>query len=55
VGDPCSSFGTGMEIHPVMVGPTELGEAIDRYYHARNGGAPQQNPFKGGDLEPLDD
>ena len=43
------SFRTGMEIHPVMVGPTELGEAIDRYYHARNGGAPQQDPFKGGD------
>ncbi|MEM9174640.1 MAG: hypothetical protein AAGC67_05355 [Myxococcota bacterium] len=43
------SFRTGMEIHPVMVGPTELGEAIDRYYHTRNGGAPQQDPFKGGD------
>ena len=26
------SFRTGMEIHPVMVGPTELGEAMDRYY-----------------------
>ena len=25
-------FRTGMEIHPVMVGPSELGEAIDRYY-----------------------
>jgi hypothetical protein len=25
-------FLTGMEIHPVMIGPTELGEAIDRYY-----------------------
>lgn len=43
------SFRTGMEIHPVMVGPTELGEAIDRYYHTRNGGAPQQDPFKTGD------
>ncbi|MCR9097620.1 MAG: hypothetical protein NXI30_25665 [bacterium] len=45
------AFRTGMEIHPVMVGPTELGEAIDRYYHARNGGAPQQDPFKTG--EPM--
>jgi len=45
------SFRTGMEIRPVMVGPTELGEAIDRYYHARNGGAPQQDPFKAG--EPM--
>jgi type IV pilus assembly protein PilB len=26
------SFRTGMEIHPVMVGPSELGEAMDRYY-----------------------
>jgi len=26
------AFHTGMEIHPVMIGPTELGEAIDRYY-----------------------
>lgn len=26
------SFQMGMEIHPVMVGPTELGEALDRYY-----------------------
>jgi len=26
------SFRTGMEIHPVMVGPSELGEAVDRYY-----------------------
>ena len=25
-------FRTGMEIHPVMVGPSELGEAMDRYY-----------------------
>lgn len=27
------SFRTGMEIHPVVVGPSELGQAIDRYYH----------------------
>jgi len=39
------SFRTGMEIHPVMVGPSELGEAIDRYYHGRSGGAPQADPF----------
>jgi len=26
------SFRTGMEVHPVMVGPSELGEAMDRYY-----------------------
>ncbi|MBY0399509.1 hypothetical protein K2X89_04390, partial [Myxococcota bacterium] len=26
------AFHTGMSIRPVMVGPTELGEAIDRYY-----------------------
>ncbi len=26
------SFRTGMEVHPVMVGPTELGQAMDRYY-----------------------
>ncbi len=43
------SFRTGMEIRPVMIGPTELGEAIDRYYHGRNGGAPQIDPFRGGD------
>lgn len=29
------AFHTGMSIRPVMVGPTELGEAIDRYYAAR--------------------
>jgi len=43
------SFFTGMEIHPVMVGPSELGEAIDRYYHGRNGGAPKNAPFRTGD------
>lgn len=26
------SFRTSMEIHPVMVGPSELGAAVDRYY-----------------------
>jgi hypothetical protein len=34
-------FLTGMEIHPVMIGPTELGEAIDRYY--LTGAARQRN------------
>jgi hypothetical protein len=33
------SFRTGMEIHPVMVGPTELGEAMDRYYLGSSAGA----------------
>jgi hypothetical protein len=43
-------FRTGMEIHPVMVGPTELGEAIDRFYL---GGAsnptPSADPFRSTD------
>lgn len=43
------SFRTGMEVHPVMVGPTELGEAIDRYYQARKGGAPRSDPFQNAD------
>ncbi|MBJ20377.1 MAG: hypothetical protein CL933_13285 [Deltaproteobacteria bacterium] len=39
-------FLTSMEIVPVMIGPSELGEAIDRYYHGRaNGGPPQSDPF----------
>jgi hypothetical protein len=29
------AFHTGMGIRPVMVGPTEIGEAIDRYYNAK--------------------
>jgi type IV pilus assembly protein PilB len=44
------SFRTGMEIYPVMVGPSEIGEAIDRYYHGHrgaNGGAPRSDPFRG--------
>ena len=32
-------FLTGMEIHPVMIGPTELGDAIDRYYLTGAGAA----------------
>lgn len=33
------SFRTGMEIHPVMVGPTEIGETMDRYYLTGAGAA----------------
>jgi len=29
------SFRTGLEIRPVMVTPSDLGAALDRYYHAR--------------------
>ncbi len=44
------SFRTGMEIRPVMVGPSELGEAIDRFYHGRNNaGPPPSAPFRNGD------
>jgi len=40
-------FRTGMEVRPVMVGPSELGEAIDRYYHGRGpAGPPRQDPFQ---------
>lgn len=45
------SFRTGMEIHPVMVGPSELGEAIGRCYHARKGGAPRPDPLEA--AEPM--
>lgn len=48
------SFRTGMEIHPVMIGPTELGEAIDRYYHGRTGGAPRSDPFHGNAGDTMD-
>ena len=44
-------FRTGIEIRPVMVGPSELGEAIERYYHGRDGSAPQADPFRTG--EPM--
>lgn len=45
------SFRTGMEVRPVMVGPTELGEAIDRYYHDRKkAGAPSSDPVRAGDM-----
>jgi hypothetical protein len=44
------SFRTGLEIHPVMVGPSELGQAIDRYYHARFGGPPATDPFLNADM-----
>lgn len=29
-------FRTGLEIQPVMMGPTEIGQAIDRYYRRKN-------------------
>ncbi|MEZ7978352.1 MAG: hypothetical protein QMC74_01475 [Myxococcota bacterium] len=44
-------FRTGIEIRPVMVGPSELGEAIERYYHGRDGSTPQADPFRTG--EPM--
>ena len=43
------SFRTGMEIRPVMVSPSELGEAIDRYYHGRSGAVYQVDPFRAGE------
>lgn len=33
------AFRTGMMIRPVMVGPTEIGEALDRYYTAKSAAA----------------
>ncbi len=48
------SFRTGLEIRPVMVGPSEIGEAIDRYYHGRRPGVPSADPFTHGDtLDPT--
>ena len=44
-------FRTGKEIRPVMVGPSEIGEAIKRYYHGRDGSAPRADPFRTG--EPM--
>jgi len=47
------AFRTGMMIRPVMVGPTEIGEAIDRYYMTRS--APPATPPSPPDLErPVD-
>lgn len=43
------AFRTGMMIRPVMVGPTEIGEAIDRYYMTRS--APAAPPASPPDLE----
>jgi hypothetical protein len=37
-------FRTGMEIRPVMVGPSELGEAMDRYYLGQSGPTPIELP-----------
>ena len=44
------TFRTGMEIHPVMVGPSELGQAIDRYYHGSASGPPTADPFRKADM-----
>ena len=46
------AFRTGMVIRPVMVGPTEIGEAIDRYYNAKPTPAPSTSlpdPMRGAD------
>jgi hypothetical protein len=46
------AFRTGMVIRPVMVGPTEIGEAIDRYYAAKPAPAPATSlpdPMRGAD------
>lgn len=45
------AFRTGMMIRPVMVGPTEIGEAIDRYYTGKPPvAAPTKvEPVNGGD------
>jgi type IV pilus assembly protein PilB len=46
------AFRTGMVIRPVMVGPTEIGEAIDRYYNAKPTPAPAASlpdPMRGAD------
>lgn len=37
------SFRTGLEIQPVMMGPTELATAIDRYYGRNAGRASREN------------
>jgi len=37
-------FRTGMEIRPVMVAPSELGDAMDRYYLGHTGPAPIELP-----------
>jgi type IV pilus assembly protein PilB len=47
-------FRTGLEIQPVMMGPSEIGEAIDRYYHGRRMGGAATDPFASGDtLDPA--
>ncbi len=40
------SFRTGMELHPVMVGPSEIWEAMDRYY-LRQSAAPSAGEIPG--------
>lgn len=44
------TFRTGMEVYPVMVGPTDLHAALDRYYNR----APSPSPSIRADAGPLD-
>lgn len=45
------AFRTGMMIRPVMVGPSEIGEALDRYYAAKPDAKPRSlpDPMRGAD------
>lgn len=45
------AFRTGMMIRPVMVGPSEIGEALDRYYAAKPDAKPTSlpDPMRGAD------
>jgi type IV pilus assembly protein PilB len=47
------TFRTGMEVRPVMVGPSEIAEAIDRYY--RRAPAPESAPTPPAPLAPSAD
>jgi len=40
-------FRTGLEVRPVMVSPTDLGAAIDLYYHARSAHSGRSNELIG--------
>jgi hypothetical protein len=43
------TFRTGLEIRPVMVGPTEISEAINRFYHRRQAIDPTETAAAAGD------
>jgi hypothetical protein len=45
-------FRSGMDVRAVMVGPSELAEAIDRYYR-RDGDAPPESARPPGDTNPI--